>query len=115
MAVHCGLRQWPAVRAWLSTAPVPVASLHLAAADGRAAQQLSQLLCSPHFQQVCAPPTPTPPTPVSFVAPCRKPLRSEYCPKTVGDGYARQARNLTIRSLTDGGCSLQSRKALVCH
>lgn len=63
VAVHCGLRQWPAVRAWLSTAPVPVASLHLAAADGRAAQQLSQLLCSPHFQQVCAPPHPHPPHP----------------------------------------------------
>lgn len=51
VAVHCGLDRWPAVRAWLSRACVPLVSLQVTAADGRASQQLSQLVCSPHFQQ----------------------------------------------------------------
>lgn len=51
VAIHCDLDRWPAIRAWLSTGNVPLVSLQLAAADGRASQQLSQLMCSPHFQQ----------------------------------------------------------------
>lgn len=52
VAVAVGLDRWLAVRAWLSNTHVPLASLQLTAADGRAAQQLQQLLCSPHFQRV---------------------------------------------------------------
>lgn len=44
MAVAVGLDRWPAVRAWLSNTHVPLASLQLTAADGRAAQQV--ILCS---------------------------------------------------------------------
>ncbi len=44
VAVAVGLDRWPAVRAWLSNTHVPLASLQLTAADGRAAQQV--ILCS---------------------------------------------------------------------
>jgi hypothetical protein len=40
VAVAVGLERWPAVRAWLSNTHVPLASLQLTAADGRAAQQV---------------------------------------------------------------------------
>jgi hypothetical protein len=41
VAVAVGLERWSAVRAWLSNTRVPLASLQLTAADGRAAQQVS--------------------------------------------------------------------------
>jgi hypothetical protein len=40
VAVAVGLERWSAVRAWLSNTRVPLASLQLTAADGRAAQQV---------------------------------------------------------------------------
>lgn len=39
VAVAVRLDRWPAVRAWLSNTHVPLTSLQLTAADGRAAQQ----------------------------------------------------------------------------
>ncbi len=39
VAVAVGAERWPAVRAWLSNTRVPLSSLQLTAADGRAAQQ----------------------------------------------------------------------------
>ena len=41
VAVAVGLERWSAVRAWLSNTRVPLASLQLTAADGRAAQQVN--------------------------------------------------------------------------
>lgn len=44
VAVAVGLERWSAVRAWLSNTRVPLASLQLTAADGRAAQQVGSVL-----------------------------------------------------------------------